>query len=91
MEAGFDFATGQVAAGTNAAPLTSDATIRCERLHLTNLGSTVVYLGKSGVTVSGGYGIVSGVGEVIIEYSGFVADVYCIASGTQTIHWLAIK
>lgn len=91
MEAGFDFVTGQVTAGTNAVPLTSDTTIRCERLHVYNAGTTVVYVGKSGVTVSGGYGIKDATGELILEYSGFVSDVYCISSGSQVINWLAIK
>ena len=91
QEVGTDFETGQVTAGTNALPLTNNATIRCERIHLTNPGSTVVYVGKSGVTISGGYGLDSNTHDLVIEYSGFVADVYCIASGTQVIHWLAIK
>lgn len=91
MEQGFDFETGQLSVGTNAVPLTNDTALRCERLHLTNPGSTVVYVGKLGVTTSTGYGFATATGELVVEYSGFVSDVYCVSAGTQTIHWLAIK
>ena len=91
MEAGFDFVTGQVTAGVTAAPLTTDAGIRCERVHISNLSSTTVYIGKVGVTTSTGYGVNNTLGELVIEYSGFVSEVYCVSAGTQMISWLAMK
>ena len=89
MDQGFDFITGQVTAEGTAAPLTADTTARCERLYISNPGSTVVYIGKSDVTISGGYPL--GAGQVEIAYSGAISDMYCISADSQVIGWLALK
>lgn len=92
---GFDFVTGQITVAGNAASLTTDNTIRCERIYITNPDAAVVYIGKAGVSGTNGFGIDNTNGPFVLEYSGLVSDIHCVlaggVSGSQNIHWLAIK
>lgn len=78
-----DFSTAQVSVGTTATKLYTGQS-GVDEVTIENLGTTPVYLGKAGVTVSNGFLLPGAVGASLTLTT--TSDIYgIVASGTQSV------